>query len=96
MPEATEGSHHGSADFRVGGKIFATLAYEKQGFGVVLVGPEEQKALIAAAPGTFLRVVGAWGRNGATRVRLADADMEEVASALQSAWQKRAPRRRLL
>ena len=95
LPGATEGSHHGNADFRVGGKIFATLAYEKQGFGVVLVGPEDQKTLIAGAPGTFLPVVGEWGRKGATRVRLADADVEEVASALQSAWQKRAPKRKL-
>ena len=94
LPDAMEGSHHGNPDFRVGGKIFATLAYERQGFGVVLVSPEEQKALISAAPGTFLPVVGEWGRNGATRVRLVDADTEEVASALQSAWTKRAPKRR--
>jgi hypothetical protein len=93
LPDVTEGSHHGNADFRVGGKIFATLAYEKEGFGVVLVSPEEQKGMIADAPEMFVPVVGAWGRNGATKVRLAKVTPVVIEGALRSAWRKRAPRR---
>jgi hypothetical protein len=95
LPDAVEGSHHGNPDFRVDGKVFATLAYEKQGFGVVLVGPEEQRALITAAPWVFLPVVGEWGRKGATRVRLADAPEATVEDALRTAWRKRRAVKRL-
>ena len=96
LSDAVEGSHHGNADFRVGGRIFATLAYERQGFGVVMVTPEEQKGMIADAPDVFLPVVGEWGRKGATRVRLANASREVVEGAMRSAWSKRVPKRRLL
>jgi hypothetical protein len=68
---AEEGSHMGSADFRVGGRIFATLAAEKQGYGNLMLTPEQQQAFVEELPEVFLPVHGGWGRNGATHVRLA-------------------------
>ena len=93
MPEAVEGAHFGNADFRVGGKIFATLALEKEGFGVLLLSPEEQAGMVEDAPDVFSPVPGGWGRKGSTRVRLAKAPADIVEAALRTAWRKRAPLR---
>jgi YjbR protein len=65
MPEAVEGSHFGNADFRVGGKIFATLALEKEGYGVLLLTPEQQDGIVEDEPKIFSPVAGGWGRQGA-------------------------------
>ena len=93
MPEAVEGAHFGNADFRVGWKIFATLALEKEGFGVLLLSPEEQAGMVADAPDVFSPVPGGWGRKGSTRVCLAKAPPDIVDAALRTAWRKRAPQR---
>ena len=61
---AEEGSHMGAVDFRVGGRIFATLASVKQGFGNLMLTPEIQAEFVAEAPDVFLPVAGGWGRNG--------------------------------
>jgi YjbR len=73
MEGAEEGSHMGSADFRVGGRIFATLAAEKQGFGNLMLDPEHQAVFVEEEPEVFLPVPGGWGRMGATHVQLARA-----------------------
>jgi hypothetical protein len=95
LPEAVEGSHFGNADFRVGGKIFATLALEKKGFGVLLLTPEQQAGMVDDAPEIFSPVPGGWGRQGATRVRLSKVPADILKSALRLAWRKRAPKRLL-
>ena len=89
LPGAEEGSHMGSADFRVGGRIFATLAAQKQGYGNLMLSPELQADFVAEAPDIFLPIPGGWGRNGATHVRLAKANEELLAGALQAAWKLR-------
>src|ERR1035437_9112986 len=61
MPEAVEGAHFGNPDFRVAGKIFATLALEKEGFGVLLLSPEQQAGMVEDAPELFSPVPGGWG-----------------------------------
>ncbi len=61
---AEEGSHMGAADFRVGGRIFATLASVKDGYGNLMITPELQAEFIAERPDLFLPVHGGWGRNG--------------------------------
>ena len=61
LPEAFESSHPGHPDFRVGGKIFCTLAYEKEGFGVLMLSPEEQAAFVEDAPEVFSPVPGGLG-----------------------------------
>jgi hypothetical protein len=86
---AEEGSHFGQADFRVGGRIFATLAAEKQGYGNLMITPDQQAALVAEAPEIFLSIPGGWGRNGATHVRLAAANEDLLLGALQTAWRLR-------
>src|SRR5438128_2519026 len=71
LPDATEGAHFGNADFRVGGKIFATLSLEKEGYGVLLLSPEQQAGMVQDEPEIFSPVPGGWGRQGSTRVSLA-------------------------
>jgi len=86
---AEEGSHHGQADFRVGGKIFATLAAEKQGYGNLMLTPEQQAAFVEELPDVFLPIHGGWGKNGATHVRLAAVSEDVLEGALRTAWDLR-------
>jgi hypothetical protein len=86
---AEEGSHFGQADFRVGGRIFATLAAEKQGFGNLMLTLDQQAAFVAEAPEVFLPIPGGWGRNGATHVRLSAAGEDLLLGALRTAWKLR-------
>jgi hypothetical protein len=95
MPEAVEGAHFGNADFRVNGKVFATLSLEKEGFGVLLLSPEQQAGMIEDAPELFSPVPGGWGRKGSTRVSLAKVPPSILEAALRTAWRKRAPKRLL-
>ena len=92
FPETAEGRHFDVPDFRVAGKIFATLAYEKQGYGVLLLSPEQQAGMVADAPEIFSPVPNAWGRKGATRVLLSKVPKDILQSALRAAWMRRAPR----
>jgi hypothetical protein len=89
LPGAEEGSHMGSADFRVGGRIFATLAHAAQGYGNLMLDPETQTAFLADAPELFLPVHGGWGRMGATHIRLAEATEAILAGALHTAYNLR-------
>jgi hypothetical protein len=95
LPEAIEKAHMDHPDFRVGGKIFATLGYPDADHAVVLLPPDQQERYLAQAPQVFAPATGAWGRNGATQVRLASADQKIIKEAIHLAWQKRAPKRLL-
>ncbi len=86
---AEEGSHMGAADFRVGGRIFATLASEKQGYGNLMLTPELQAEFIGELPEVFLPIHGGWGRMGMTHIRLAKASEDVLAGALHAAWKLR-------
>ncbi len=86
---AEEGSHLGAADFRVGRRIFATLASVNQGYGNLMITPELQAASIADAQEVFLPIHGGWGRMGMTQIRLALADEDTLAGALHTAWKLR-------
>ena len=86
---AEEGSHMGAADFRVGGRIFATLAAQSQGYGNLMITPEMQAEFVEAEPEVFLPIPGGWGRNGATHVVLAKANEHLLAGALRAAWKLR-------
>jgi hypothetical protein len=86
---AEEGSHMGAVDFRVGGRIFATLASVKDGFGNLMLTPEIQSAFVEDAPDVFLPVAGGWGRMGATHIRLAGANRDVLTGALRTAWKLR-------
>lgn len=86
---AEEGAHMGAVDFRVGGRIFATLASVKDGFGNLMLTPEIQSEFVAEAPEIFLPVAGGWGRMGITHIRLAKANRDLLTGALQAAWKLR-------
>ena len=86
---AEEGSHMGAVDFRVGGRIFATLASVKDGFGNLMLTPEMQAEFGAEAPDLFVPVAGGWGRMGATHIRLAKANRDVLTGALRAAWKLR-------
>jgi len=89
LPGAEEGSHMGSADFRVGGRIFATLASQEQGYGNLMLTPEVQAGFVAEEPDIFLPIAGGWGRSGSTHIRLAEATEDLMAGALRTAWKLR-------
>ncbi len=89
MEGAEESSHMGAADFRVGGRIFATLASAKQGYGNLMLNAEQQAAFVEEMPEIFLPVHGGWGRMGATHIRLAKASEDVLTGALRTAWKLR-------
>ena len=93
LPEATEGAHMGHPDFRVHGKIFATLGYPDDTRAMVKLLHQQQDALVRARPGVFSAVPGGWGRRGATYVALDAADEAIVFDALLMAWQNTAPKK---
>src|SRR5881296_2923702 len=92
LPEAVESAHMGHPDFRVGGKIFATLRAHGEGWGMVKLPPDQQEAFVHTFPKAFEPVKGTWGLRGATYVRLAKAKEAAVRDALRIAWRDRAPR----
>jgi hypothetical protein len=93
LPGATEGSHMGHADFRVGGKVFASLGpAPEEAWGMVKVGAEQQAVLVRGEPEVFRPATGAWGRSGCTMVTLRAARVAVVKEALSRAWRNVAPK----
>jgi hypothetical protein len=86
---AEEGSHMGAVDFRVGGRIFATLASQAQGYGNLVLKPEQQAAFCEELPDVFLPIAGGWGRMGMTHIVLAKASEDVLQGALRTAWRLR-------
>lgn len=82
---AEEGSHMGAVDFRVGGRIFATLASVQEGYGNLMLTPEVQADFLAEEPNIFVPIKGGWGRMGMTHIRLAAANEEVLEGALRTA-----------
>jgi len=87
LPDAVEGAHQGHADFRIGSRVFATLGYPDDAWGMVKLTPEQQSILVESEPEIFRPVPGGWGRQGSTNVRLAKADAVTLRSALTMAWE---------
>lgn len=79
----------GAVDFRVGGRIFASLGAVKQGYGNIMITPEQQAAFVAEAPDVFVPIPGGWGRNGATHIVLKAATKDVAEGALRTAWKLR-------
>src|SRR6202041_3931989 len=89
LPDAEDSSHMGQPDFRVGGRIFATLASAKQGYGNLMLTLEQQQAFIGELPEAFIPIHGGWGRMGMTHIILNAAHEDVLAGALQTAWKLR-------
>ncbi len=94
LPGTTESAHMGHPDFRVGGKIFATLQPDKR-WGMVKLTPDQLEGFVQALPDFFVPVKGGWGRQGATSIRLEKATKESARDGLIAAWRARAPKRLL-
>lgn len=86
FPETTEAFHMHHPDFRVCGKIFATLGYPNKSWGMVKLRPKQQAVFMEEEPETFRAVKGAWGRQGATNVYLRAVKKETMRKALETAW----------
>jgi hypothetical protein len=84
-----EYSHAGLPAFRVGGRKFASLASQAEGYGNLMLTPEEQAAFVEEAPEIFLPIPGGWGKMGHTHIRLAAASQDVLAGALRTAWKLR-------
>ena len=91
FPGTEEKAHMGHPDFRVGGRIFATLHPPGSGIGVVMLLPEQQELAMEAEPGAFEPAAGAWGRGGSTLVELEKVPDDWLERVLEWAWRKRAP-----
>ena len=89
FPGAEESSHMGAPDFRVGGRIFATLAAQNQGYGNLMLTPDQQAAFVEEAPDVFVPVAGGWGRMGVTHIRLTTTTEDILTGALHTAWKLR-------
>jgi hypothetical protein len=92
FPETEERAHMDHPDFRVDGKIFATLSSDESRAMVKLT-PEQQVEYVQAVPGVFEPVNGSWGQHGATWIDLPHASAEDARRALVAAWRNTAPRR---
>lgn len=92
FPEVEENSHMDHPDFRVRGRIFATLGPDES-WGMVKLTPDQQALFLRAEPDLFLPASGAWGRGGATIVQLRRAKRKTVLDALAAAWRNTAPKR---
>lgn len=93
MPEAFESAHMGHPDFRVNGKIFATLGYPDDGHGMVVLPLAEQAEFLREASAALSPAAGAWGRRGSTVVDLQRIKPAVLRRAIALAWQERAPQR---
>src|SRR5947209_7028587 len=91
--ETEERAHMKHPDFRVAGKIFATLGYPDKTRGMVKLSPEDQHNFSKDYPDVFIPVKGAWGRSGATSVHLKAADKDVLKKAIRAAWRNTAPKR---
>jgi hypothetical protein len=92
LPEVSESAHMGHPDYRVGGKVFATLDYPREGWGMVKLSAEEQRMFVQTEPAAFMPVKGSWGRRGCTNVLLEAAREAAVYDALRAAWRRVAPK----
>jgi hypothetical protein len=93
FPEAIESAHMHHPDFRVGGRIFATLGYPDENSATVKLPRDEQREFVRSESSVFKPVKGAWGRQGSTIVYLPAATINVVREALTAAWRNTAPKR---
>ena len=81
--------HGGFPAFRVGGRKFASLASQAEGYGNLMLTLEQQAAFVEEAPEIFLPIPGGWGKMGHTHIRLAAASEDVLTGALRTAWRLR-------
>jgi hypothetical protein len=92
LPASAESAHMHHPDFRVNGRIFATLGYPDSGYGMVKLTPEQQEEFVRTSPGVFTPVKGAWGKQGCTSVCLKTTKVALLREAMTAAWRNAAPK----
>ena len=92
LPETSENAHMDHPDFRVSGKVFASLGWPDESCGVLMLSPAEQ-AIVVRANAAFTPVKGTWGQRGSTQVRLESIDESTLLSAIVAAWRNKAAKR---
>jgi hypothetical protein len=92
LPGVEERAHVGHPDFRVDGRIFATLGHPDAAHGMVQLLAEQQEDFIKLAPDAFRPAAGTWGRKGSTLVRLVAVGDDLLETALNAAWRLRSPK----
>lgn len=92
FPETVEHAHMNHPDFRVRGKIFATLGYPDESWGMVKLTPEQQHDFLKSEPNVFMPSKGAWGLRGSTIVKLKTAKKTSLRTAMAAAWRNAAPK----
>jgi len=93
LPATSESAHMHHPDFRVNGKIFATLGCPTGDYGMVKLTPEQQEMTVRADPKAFTPVKGTWGRQGCTSVCLKAAKVAQLRQAMAATWRKAASKR---
>jgi hypothetical protein len=91
LPGVSERAHMDHPDFRVGGKVFATLGYPEHGWGMVKLTAGQQRQFTRADPELFVPAKGAWGQQGCTTVCLKRAKKATLSPAMIAAWRNHAP-----
>ncbi|MGQ0639872.1 MAG: MmcQ/YjbR family DNA-binding protein [Gemmatimonadaceae bacterium] len=94
LPDVVEQAHMGHPDFRVEGRIFATLDYPQPGWAVVALTPFDQEFFVKTHPPAFVPVKGKWGDQGATNIVLRHGTKSAVAAAMRAAYDTRLARTR--
>jgi len=87
LPDVVESSHQAHPDFRVRNKIFATLGYPDERWGMVRLAPDQQATLLRPEPAVFRPAAGAWGRSGSTVVLLSAAKLAQLRPVIRQAWE---------
>ena len=86
FPGAIEASHMNHPDFRLSGKVFATLGYPNKEWGMVKLTPDQQAKVVTKNPKAFVPVKGAWGLKGGTNVNLRLVTETILSEVLEMAW----------
>jgi hypothetical protein len=87
FPGAVANEHMSHPDFRINGKIFATLGYPDEGWGMVKLTPGQQQVFVGKFPDAFGACRGTWGKKGATNVHLGTVKKSDLAAALAAAFE---------
>jgi hypothetical protein len=87
LTDVIESAHHGHPDFRVGGRILASLGYPNATCAMVILTPDQQRTFVRDYPDAFVPVKGKWGEQGSTTVHLAAVNQEALGEALTLARQ---------
>ena len=85
LPGVIEAAHRGHPDFRISGRIFATLWVEEERV-VLKLDPADQERVVAEALDLFAPMPGAWGRRGWTNLDLWACEEDVLRDALLTAW----------